>query len=864
MATVTDSLQNRLKQKALLLMCAIFFVIAALSVYFIEVLTQSAQEKNLALKHRIVEQAFNGYLARAEDEMKFIGQDLSLSNYVVGRELDLLFSHHEVLFFGGLDFFYIEWTDGRYSMDPRARLFTKVDLRSVLDDGLINRWTSVETKDNATLLMLKTTLLSDEQDNTGFLYGFISLNDNLTLVNELLESAGVSAVRIYDVSHNRVLLEEHRTGVDQSDAMLRARLPLISPVQADLLLDVIETHTFSSVLFSNALPLISAVFLVLFGFYFVLSRQIKTAIFQPIEAMVYDHEEAVLPYVELQPIQHQSRQLVASIKAKEQRFMLLAESIHSAIVFCNEIAEIELLNPEAQRIFPGSDKARTVFDFMPIACHQPIQEALKGNVGVTFDLTFNELGQIYHWQAHSFKNESGYRGLLLVGKNITQETRLTWQLDQLQPLSSSYQKTVDSDAVLSELAYLAKLPNSVGSDSLKGWLSLLLSVLDDIAVVESDVDLMPLGTVFCQESERVMLAMGVEANRAKIDCSVETGAKVVAVDAHFRGLIRVLLMMVMSNDMAERRLSVRFNKTELEMVAMNDMALRPLFFWMIKRLLADVNGQQKTLQNGALQLNMAMQEQESDAPQPSLAPNRVVAWVANDYPNADAVSEALERFGLIVKSYVSVDSFFTQSSALSQFDAVLIGCDKETEAQANITLSLKLKHKRDHLPIVWLNSTLPVDVAEHVYTLQGGFFDYNLYQVLLKACSVEGICTVHANEQDMCWVMVGGSRVTKAIWYTELEQYNIATQWLADLHSHHVVLSYQPKAVVVLLEAQPAAEIEAAQSAFPNVAFYSVQRWPEMPDNVVFFDMVSPNSSEQIRFFTQDVMKQNTNSRSNE
>ncbi|MCW8355455.1 hypothetical protein N5P32_05955 [Marinomonas pontica] len=80
-------------------------MIAALSVYFIEVLTQSAQEKNLALKHRIVEQAFNGYLARAEDEMKFIGQDLSLSNYVVGRELDLLFSHHEVLFFGGLDFF---------------------------------------------------------------------------------------------------------------------------------------------------------------------------------------------------------------------------------------------------------------------------------------------------------------------------------------------------------------------------------------------------------------------------------------------------------------------------------------------------------------------------------------------------------------------------------------------------------------------------------------------------------------------------------------------------------------------------------------------------------------------------------------
>ena len=864
MVGVTISLQGRLRTKVLILACMAFTAVTLMTLYFIDVLNQTAAEKNLALKHRVVEQAFNGYLARAEDEMKFIGQDLSLSNYATGRELDLLFSHHEVLFFGGLDFFYIEWVNDRHSIDPRARLFTRVDLQSILDKGLLNRWASIVTKDDAILLMFKKKLLSSDQENIGFLYGFISLNDNLTLANELLESAQVSAVRIYDNTHNRVLLEERKIGVDLSGEILHSRLALVSPIQSDLQLEIIQKHSYSSAVLTNALPLISGVALILFCFCLLLLRQIKHLIFQPLETITYRNEEALLPYSELQPIQLQSHQFKAFIEAKEHRFKLLAESIHSAIVFCTEVAEVEMINKEAKRLFPDADKARTLFDFMPISCHQQIQEALKGDVGVCFELTNNNLGLIYQWQAYSFKNESDYRGLLLVGRNVTQETRLTWQLEQLQPLSSALQKKVDTDAILNELTYLSLLPNYINGKHIQGWLALLISVLDDISEGEVEVSYMPIGEAFCQESARVMAAMGVEANRVLLDCSVESGARVIAVDTKLKSLIRVLFMMVMSNDMAERRLTIRFDGTELEMIAMHDMASRPLFYWMIKMLLEPLGGQQKTLQNNALQLNLVKETYECSPPLKPLHPNLTVAWVANDYPSSCAIDATLVRLGLKVEEYVSTDSFFTQSSAVNKFDAVLIGCDKDLEAQADMTRALKLKYNRVDLPIIWLNSTLPIEVDPDVFTLQGCSFDYNLYQVLSKACELEGIVPSYSSEHSLSWVMIGGSRVTKAIWYSELEKHGIETQWLIDLSNYNVVLSYHPDAVVVLLEPQPRTLLLSIQESFPAVRFFSVQRWPEMPDNVAFFEMTLPYSGDQIRLFTHEVIQQNTNLRSNE
>lgn len=852
MALVVVSLQRRLLQTMITLLCVAFLVMALAVLYFTETQSQLAQQETISLKHQVVQQSLNGYLARAEDEMKFIGQNLSSNHYAVGRELDVLFSQHEALLFGGLDFFYIEWVTGTESVDPRARLFTRADFRSVVKSGLFNRWVSVVTQDGATLLMIKTKILSPEQRNLGFLYGFISLNDNVTLGNELLSNAQISAVQIYDKTHNSILLKEQKVGVDLLGTVLVSSLPLVSSIQGDLQLNITQVRPLSYALLINSLPLIATIICVLLVFYLIFSRYISVLVFQSLESMALKDNSRLLPYSELQPIQQQSHQYLSFIQSKEQRFSLLTESTYGAIIFCNEVAEIEVINHEAQSLFPDFDRARTLFDFMPISCHQAIQDALKGDVGVVFNLTMNTLGRIYQWQAYSFINEKHFRSVLFVGRNITQETSLTWQLQQLQPWSAAAMKRADVDDVLHELAYLVQLPRYAHSTYLQGWLVLLLSLLDDIGEEPVATNIQSIGDVFCQESLRVITAMGAETNRVQLDCSVAAGRKRVAVSGSLSALVRVLLMMTMSNDMAERRLTIRFDGDELDITATNDMASRPLFAWIVRMILEQLDGHQKTLQNNALQLNLVI---KSDSSAEEILPSgKLVAWIVNDYPYSEAVEATLERLGVTVKTYASSHPFFTQSNTSIRYDAVLIGCDKDIEVQSDMVRALKFKQDRDHLPIICLNHTFLAEPDPSVSRIQGCFFDYNVHKMLLKTCALDPIEFTYIHEQETSWIMVGGSRVSKAIWFTELEKSHVATQWLEDFSNYYVVLSYRIESIVVLLEPQPTSLLLTIQTAFPNVQFFSVQTWPEIPDNVTFFPMNLPYSAEQIAKFRQQLL----------
>jgi hypothetical protein len=406
--------------------------------------------------------------------------------------------------------------------------------------------------------MRKKKIVSDTQKNIGFLYGFISLNDNLALTNELLDVAQVNSMSIYDNGGKRFLLKGGDIDITLSESNIS--FPFTSPIRANLQLIISQKTSYFFATIISAFPFICVVSFILFGFYLLLIRQVKSLIFNPIETISYQHEEKLLPFKELQQIQLKNNQNKSLIDAKDYRFKLLTESIHSAIIFCNEVTEIEMMNVEARILFPDSDKARTIFDFMPISCHQAIQEALKGEIGVTFDLTINHRGHIYKWQAYSFINESAYQGLLLVGRNTTKETSLIWQLEQLQPLSASEQKRVDAEAILNELTYLSQLSHQITTEQLQGWMKLLISVLDNIRHINSDVSYLSIGQVISEESSRVMATMGVEANRALLNCSLETSVKVIEVNESFRSLIRVVFMMVMSNEMAERSLSVRLEK----------------------------------------------------------------------------------------------------------------------------------------------------------------------------------------------------------------------------------------------------------------------------------------------------------------
>lgn len=856
MAEVSISLQRRLRKRVLLFCSVLFLIIILMILFFIETLNKSSVEEKLVLKHQVVEQVFNGYLARAEDEISLISQDLSLSNYDSGRELDLLFSHHEILFFGALDFFYIEWDGRKGAMDPRARLFTDIDFKSTLKQGLINRWVPVSTNDGSILLMQKKKIVSKSLENMGFLYGFISLNDNLTLTSELLDRAKVYAVRIYNQTNEKTLLEGHKVGAILSGPILSSSLPLKSSVQANLLLEISQRNKFSLVNLSKALPFFFAIGVALFVFYLFLMHRIKKWVFEPLEHIASRQEGELLPFTELQLIQLKSNQDKAFIEAKNNRFKLLTESIHCAVIFCNEVTEIEMINEEGRMLFPDSDKARSVFDFMPLSCHQAIQEALKGDIGVTFDLTIGNYGYLYKWQAYSFINENSYQGLLLVGRNITKETSLIWQLEQLQPLFLTENNKVDSNAILNELTYLSALPRHISTIRFQGWISLLISVFDDISNENKDVAYVPVGELLTQESARVMVAMGEEANRVLVNCSLDVGMRVIAVNQSLRGLMRVLFMMVMSNDMAERHLNIRFKHEELELTAMHGMASRPLFSWMIKMLLSSLDGEQKTLQNNALQLSlMTLESEEKQALEVPFS-GQVVAWVENDYPNAHLIKETLIRLGLKVEAFTSTNSFFTRSNGVIKFDVVLIGCDQAVDSQLEMTRVLKRKYNRNRLPIVWLNSTFHENVDSDVLSLLGCPFDYSLHRALAEACELEGFVSNQSNNQgDVPWVVVGGSRVSKAIWYAELGEYDIDIQWLTDLSSYRSILSPDSSLLVVLLEPQAKELLESIETEFPHVRLFSVHRWDEMPENVSLFEMTQPYSCHQISTFTQNVMQ---------
>jgi hypothetical protein len=75
--------------------------------YSQEVLQQRAESVHVS---------FAAYLDRANFEVKYLSEQIS-----DGETIDRLFQLHDVLFFGGLDFFYVALEDGTSMEDPRVR-----------------------------------------------------------------------------------------------------------------------------------------------------------------------------------------------------------------------------------------------------------------------------------------------------------------------------------------------------------------------------------------------------------------------------------------------------------------------------------------------------------------------------------------------------------------------------------------------------------------------------------------------------------------------------------------------------------------------------------------------------------------------
>jgi len=839
------SLQRRAFYRILLLFSLVFIVVGFVSILAIDGATRHAAKSNLLVRSHVVEQVLNSYLTRAEYEMGYISQDLILGDYRPGTELDMLFSHHEVLFFGGLDFFYIDWAKRKGATDPRARVYTQDNIPELLSKGIINRWVKVSTADGAILLMYKKKLVSKGRILEGYLYGFVSLNNNLTLSSELLGGAKADLISLYDRETGVLLLKESKAGFDPSDNVVAVMSDIETPVySSQYRLSLSKYVPISESILSVWIRVLIFVFLVLVGLYALLMFLIKRLVFMPLSMIAQYPESDQAVYSELQPIQAKNLQYRGFLTAKENRFQLLLESTHSAIIFCDEMAEVEEINQDAIRLFPHYKNSRTVFDFMPISCHKAIQEVLKGGVGVSFELTLSNLNKIYHWRAHSFINENGFRSIVLVGRDTTEERRLSWQLEQLKPSTLDLNQKLEVEVLLSEMTYLSQLPSYSPEGYLQGWISLVLEILESFQTIDNSIEQSPIGKLLSQESTHVMHQLGLDVAIMRIDCPVESGTAIVSVDSYFKSLLHLVFMMAVTNAMQEKSITVRFENGMLEIVVSNDMVSRPFFQWVLMIVLKHLGGQSHKLRNNALRIHVPFEwhGKENDV----LSSGLVVAWVVNDYSDSDRVQEGLKRLGVTVKVFLSGDDFFMQSASIKQFDAVIVGCDQEVDVQQTITADLETQYNRTQLPVVWLN-TRPVELGDYdVLSVTGCVFDYSLHQALIQSTQRKAIVPALMASQGVSWIIVGGSRVTKAILYAELEQRSIASQWLSDLSGYDSVLPYHSDAVIVLLEPQASSVLLRVQSHYPKVRCLAVQDWPERPEHVALFEISTPYTGEQI------------------
>ncbi|REG81044.1 hypothetical protein [Marinomonas pollencensis] len=839
------SLQKTAFYRILLLFVLVFVLIGFVSILAIEGVTRHAEKSNLLVRSHVVEQGLNSYLTRAEYEMGYISQDLVLGDYQPGHELDMLFSHHEVLFFGGLDFFYINWEKRKGATDPRARVYTQSNLSELLVHGKINRWVKVVTTDDAILLMYKKKLLSKSRELLGYLYGFISLNNNLTLASELLGGAKADLVSLYDSETGALLLQESLVGFDPTDSVVSVMSDIEAPVYGSQFRLSLSKHVpISDSILSAWIKVLAFVLLVLVGLYGFLVFLVKRLVFSPISMIAQFPENDQTIYTELQPIQTKSLQYRGLLTAKESRFQLLLEATHTAIIFCNEMAEVEEINHDAIRLFPQYQNTRTIFDFMPISCHKAIQEVLKGGVGIAFELTLSQLNKIYYWRAHAFINENGFRSIVLVGRDTTLEKRLSWQLEQLKPSPLDLNQKLEVEVLISEMTQLAQLPRHLPVGYLQGWLGLVVETLEGIQISDKVTEQMSVGQLLSQESHYILHKLGLTASSLQIDCPVESGAVVVTVNRHVKSLLHLVFMMAISNTSQDKSINIRFQTGVLEIVVNNDMVSRPFFQWVSMAVLKSLSGQYHKLRDHGLRIHVPFElyAKENGA----LSSGLVVAWVINDYPDPERVKQSLLRLGVQLKVFLSGEDFFIQAASVERFDSIIIGCGQALEEQLSMVAELESQYNRSQLPLICLNAQA-VELGDYdVISITSSVFDYALHQALLKTTQRNAIVPADVELQGVSWLVVGGSRVAKAILFAELEQRSVSAQWLEDLSEYDSVLPYHSDAVIILLEPQASSVLMRVQNHYPQVRCLTVQDWLERPQHVVLFEMSFPYTGEQI------------------
>lgn len=835
-----------------------FIIVAALLILVVwgfgYSLKQSQADSVLEYRVNVLEVSFSAYLDRAEFEAKYLAQKVSNDG-----SLDSLFQLHDILFFGGLDFFYIEQANKAPLEDPRARLYTHDSLTKLAGQSRLNYWRHISTNDGAELLVLKKPLQTDEDHLVqGYLYGFVSLNNNLALSSDLMAGAKVDYMQISDVS-GRQLLEDQLPTFTENDSAISYTGILQLPVLEDkLTVDVKMAKPFADSLGQGVLANASVVIICLSILFWSVVHNAYRWMFQPLENLSTNTESEKKPvyYQEFASFKQQMNRFQAQLKARDQHLELLLNSLQSAILFCDESARLTAINDESKTIFPDYLIAKTIFDMTPIAFHQPIQRALKGFANQEFELELPELGKTYKWHTYSFINEYGFRSVMLVGRDISEVRYLRHQLEHFAPRHTLDRPCPDAHVILNELEVL-RTGSEHHTISSQYWLILVGHLLDRVGEAPSaDIQCTSLGELIV-EQQNALDKLAIPNDKygvVEYDIPMDEAQKQADWSEDHKTMLQIILLLCMSDSILTRRISAHWDTSGLVITVSGITHITPAMSWMLQEFPRVVKGHAIVEENViTFMMNLAVKEDRA----PDVAGRRHIALIENDYDDISYCSSVLMSLRVRLDRYLSFEEFLSSSRAMhSAYDLIIVAIGDDNAANKGVEKlqSLSPEHR---IPLLYVSDRNIEQAVEAPIVFSHQLMPYRFLMAISDVVADTKVNLGDWLSLGSSWLILGGSDINQIIWQAELQSMGIVARREHDISQLANTVKPMALSVILLLDKHCARALQAEDVELDGVQWVVLEDFRERPDTMLYFDMhQQPPSSDLVASLIQRLNKE--------
>ena len=772
-----------------------FLLIALLLVLLTAALDAYLRNQKLAedLAQRVVQlnDVMASYLERSEFEARFIAQQIVAGTPSTGTELETIFENHDVLLFGGLDFFVVQMSDGRELIDPRARLYTDDDLALQQESARYGYWVRVASSQGVDMLVYKQplpNLPSASAQPRGALFGFIVLSQNLTLASELLDTAGVDRIRLLDQA-DEVLMETSGSAFDPAESSIEVLRPLIvgnldEAMQIEFALHRPVAEAFTEFAWWRFVT-IFVTLLILFGITIkVVQRYVFTEV-NKLLTQVGGHENA---YQEFKPLLSQLHQYQLRMRSQEQLFELLMNSLQVAVVFCDEGAKITRVNKQAEAVLRPLTPGVKIFDVTPIDCHRFYRKAMHGESGVSVELQMPGVERVVRWYFISFVNEYAFRNVVMLGYDVTEANRLQWQLEQMYPAKSLVRPYPNVDVLMSEFHSVAYDPSYTVTRNSVAWFSTLAELIDELArVPESEPRYRPLGQLLTEAYHKVdrLLPLGEPSTQFDYQFSLEDACAKVSWQKDHLNLIALAIMASLASNLSGRGIEISLVAGRLQVLVVGIDAHRPLLLWLLEALCRVLTGSYAIGNDGHIELGVALAKDGQETL--AALDGKQVVFISNDYKYTDTCVRSLSQLGVTVHTYGSFTQFAKSHLNLGQrYHGLLIGADSNL-AFLDVVKQLEALDPALQGKAICLGGDSELDGYLHIKHYPSA---YVLGSQLVGLPEQHWLNLEHLQDATLGqWFIIGGGDVLQAIWQAELGRFEVSSRIGISAHDLETLLN---------------------------------------------------------------------------